>query len=47
MEMKVLLAMILHNFTIVSTQTEKELKVRPALVLQPSNGILVKLYKRV
>jgi len=46
MEVKVILAKLLMNFNIESTQTMEELGIRAALVLHPSNGVKVKLSSR-
>ena len=47
MEVKVVVATLLRNFNIESIDTEDELKIRPAVVLQPSDeGIRVKLTSR-
>ena len=43
MELKVILATLLRNFTIESTQKTADLRPNPGLVLQPSGGIMVKL----
>ncbi|XP_067928638.1 cytochrome P450 4V2-like [Watersipora subatra] len=46
MELKVIMATILLNFNLVSTQKRDEVKPNPGLVLQPSAGIWVKLSSR-
>ena len=46
MELKVVLATILRNYTIESTQKREQVKPNPGLVLQPSNGIEVRLTNR-
>lgn len=46
MELKVILATLLRTFQIESTQKQSELRPNPGLVLQPSNGITVKLTSR-
>ena len=46
MELKVVLATLLLTFEMKSTQTESDLNPTPGLVLQPENGIWVKLTTR-
>ena len=46
MELKVILASLLLNFDIESTQTPAELKPNPGMILQPTHGIKVKLTSR-
>ena len=43
MELKVVLSTLLLTFEITSVQKRNELNINPGLVLQPGNGILVKL----
>ena len=46
MELKVIIANILLNFNIDSVQKSGELRPNPGLVLQPTQGIKVKLTSR-
>lgn len=46
MELKVVLATILRNFNIESTQKREDVKPNPGLVLQPSTGIWARLTNR-
>ena len=46
MELKVIVATLLRNFTIESVQSTEELTIRPSLIIQPLEGIKVKLTSR-
>lgn len=46
MELKVILASLLLNFNIESTQKREELRPNPGMILQLTNGIMVKLISR-
>lgn len=46
MELKVVLATLVLGFQIESVQTRSDLNLNPGLVLQPLNGIKVKLRPR-
>ena len=46
MELKVIVATLLRNFTIESVQSTEELTIRPSLIIQPLEGIQVKLTSR-
>ena len=46
MELKVIMATLLLNFNIESTQKREDVKPNPGLVLQPSTGIWAKLTSR-
>jgi len=43
MELKAVLATVLRNFTIQSLQKREEIRPNPGIVLQPEQGIWVKL----
>ncbi|XP_067946150.1 cytochrome P450 4V2-like [Watersipora subatra] len=46
MELKTIVATLLRNFNIESVQSREELKINPALVIEPVDGIRVKLTSR-
>jgi len=46
MELKVVLSVILRNFTIHSKQKTQDIHPNPGLVLQPTDGIIVSLTTR-
>jgi len=46
MELKVVLSVILRNFTIHSMQKTQDIHPNPGLVLQPTDGIIVSLTPR-
>jgi hypothetical protein len=46
MEEKVVLASIIRDFHIKSTQVTEEIKITPEIILKSINGIMVKLETR-